>query len=369
MNDKLNTLLGRELFENIPFNVAVIDREFNIVAANRQFEEYFGDWKDRRCYEVYKGSYKPCIQCVAKDTFKDGKVRVTDGVGIDRHGIDRHYVAHIAPLMDADSEVQYVIEMTTDLTETRKWQREYDLLFDRVPCYITVINRDYKIIRANEKFRDTFGSDLQGKFCYEIYKKRKKPCSKCPAAQSFKDGAEHVSNQVGIREDGSEAQYIVNTSPLSRGEKGIAHVIEIATDISEIRALENQLRQSHDLYESLIQNSATGIVATDPAGNSTMMNPAARELFDWKAHQMPTASRLREMLPETFFEPELSESDFTSSSVLSKKHERIPVMYREVELKSRGNNLGRAAFLQDQRELKKLEEEKIDAERLGAVGQ
>ena len=158
MNEQLDKLLGRELFERIPFNVAVIDKDFNVVAANKHFEDYFGDWKGRRCYEVYKGSFQPCSQCVAVNTFKDGKIRVIDGVGIDRHGINRHYVAHLAPLYNEGGEVQYVIEMTTDLTETRRWQREYDLLFDRVPCYITVIDSDFRIIRANEKFRQTFGT-------------------------------------------------------------------------------------------------------------------------------------------------------------------------------------------------------------------
>ena len=42
------------MFELVPFNVAVIDRDFNVVAANRNFEEYFGDWRNRRCYEVFK---------------------------------------------------------------------------------------------------------------------------------------------------------------------------------------------------------------------------------------------------------------------------------------------------------------------------
>jgi signal transduction histidine kinase len=38
-------------------------------------------------------------------------------------------------------------------------------------------------------------------------------------------------------------------------------------------------------------------------------------------------------------------------------------------MKSHGTSLGRAAFLQDLREVKRLEQEKLEAERLGAVGQ
>jgi len=367
---QVEKLLGRELLEQMPFNIAVIDRDFRVVAANKNFSEYFGDWNGRHCYEVYKGLYQPCPDCDAIATFKDGKVRVVDGSGIDRHGITRHYVAHLAPLMNEEGKVQYVIEMTTDLTETRRWQREYDLLFERVPCYITVIDKDYRIIRANEKFHHTFG-EVRGKYCYEVYKRRKSPCPKCPAIETFKDGAEHVSNQVGIRRDGTEAHYVVTTSPLSRGETGIAHVIEIATDITDIRKLESQLRQAHDLYESLISNSATGIIAVDQDGKSKIMNPAARALLDWKARRMPSADRIEKMLPREFFDAQLDTDDMiniTSGSVTTNRGEDVPVRFRAVELKSRGKRLGRAAFMQDLSELKRLEEEKLDAERLAAVG-
>ncbi|MBT7787617.1 MAG: PAS domain-containing protein [Calditrichaeota bacterium] len=372
MTEQMEKFFGRELFEQMPFNLAVIDRDFNVMTANNNFEDYFGDWKGRHCYEIYKGVYKPCSHCQALDTFRDGKVRVVDGVGIDRHGITRHYVAHLAPLYDNDGQIKYVMEMTTDLTETRRWQREYDLLFDRVPCYITVIDNDFRIIRANEKFRRTFGEDVQNRHCFEVYKKRKTICPSCPAVETFSDGSEHVSNQVGIRQDGTQTHYVVTTSPLSREKDGIAHVIEIATDITDIRELEGQLKQAHDLYESLISNSATGIIAVDSGGESKIMNPAARELLDWKARRMPSVESLLKMLPDEFGGTGLINEDsldFLSTSILSKSNEEIPVRFRAVELKSRGKKLGKAAFLQDMRDMKRLEAEKLDAERLGAVGQ
>ena len=247
MIEKVDKLLGRKIFEMMPFNIAVIDRDFNVITANKRFEDYFGNWQGRRCYDVYRGNFQPCPECVAVKTFEDGKIRVIDGAGIDRHGITRHYVAHLAPLYDDDGHVQYVIEMSTDLTETRRWQREYDLLFERVPCYITIIDKDFRITRANEKFRQAFGEEIQGRHCYQVYKKTDHKCSNCPAMLTFQDGQEHVSNQVGVRKDGSQAHYIVTTAPLSRGEDGIEHVIEIATDISEIKKLESEKLEAERL--------------------------------------------------------------------------------------------------------------------------
>ena len=372
LEDKeLDILLGRTMFEAVPFNVSVIDRDFRVVAANANFEEYFGEWRGRRCYEVCKGAAQRCPSCQAQATFDDGRVRVSDETGVDRHGRTCHYVVHLAPLADADGRVNHVIEMTTDLTETRRWQREYDLFFERVPCYVSVIDRNFRVVRANEKFRQAFG-DAEGARCYEAYKRRKKPCSHCPAALTFSDGAEHVSSQVGVHQDGSPAYYVVTTAPLSRGPAGVAHVIEMATDITQVRELEDELKKAHHFYESLVRNSATGILALDTHGKVRIMNPAARALLNWVSRQPPSTERLREMLPGEFFAAKAGNGKLVHSSEVplhAGGGQDVPVRFSAVELKSRGTGLGRAAFLEDLREVKQLEHEKLEAERLGAVGQ
>lgn len=253
----------------------------------------------------------------------------------------------------------------------RLFGRECDLFFERVPCYVSIIDRNFRIIRTNEKFRETFG-EAPGKYCYEAYKRRRKPCSNCPAALTFKDGAEHVSNQVGVHRDGSPAFYVVTTAPLSRGDEGVDHVIEMSTDITQVRRLEDQLKKARDFYESLVRNSASGILAVDTHGSVRMMNPAARALLDWQRERPPSAERLQEMLPEEFFAAKTRDADPLSLPEVMLHDARgreVPVRFSVVGLKSHGKKLGRAAFLQDLREVKRLEQEKLDAERLAAVGQ
>jgi PAS domain S-box-containing protein len=246
---KITDWFYKELFQQIPFNIAIIDQNFNIIEANDNFTEYFGEWRGKKCYKAYKNLDKPCRDCNAVRTFQDGKSRVSDESGLDQYGKESHYVVHIAPLKkDEDSHVDYIIEMSTDFTETKRWQRQYNLLFDRVPCYITVIDRNFNIIRANETFRENFG-DVIGKHCYEVYKKRKRKCPNCPAAKTFKDGKVHHSNQTGIKKSGEKAHYLLTTSRLSRGtnEQDVAHVIEISTDITETKKLEQEVIEAERL--------------------------------------------------------------------------------------------------------------------------
>ena len=244
---EVESWMYKNIFQLIPYNIAIIDRDFNVVFANDNFTEYFGNWRGKKCYQVYKKLDRPCDNCNSLLTFQDGQTRVSDEAGVDQHGKPAHYVVQIAPLKQRkNGPVNYIVEMSSDITETKKWQREYQLLFDRVPCYITVIDKNYQIIRANESFRENFG-DVLGKQCYEVYKKRKTKCPNCPAAKTFKDGLAHRSNQVGIKKAGEKTHYIVATSPLGRGHDEINQVIEISTDITELKKLEKNIIEAERL--------------------------------------------------------------------------------------------------------------------------
>jgi len=368
---ELDQLLGGRMFELVPFSVAVIDREFKIVAGNGNFEEYFGNWQNRRCYEVCKRASRPCEPCAMKATFDDGRLRVSDETGVDRHGRTRHYVAHLVPLRNTTGQVTHVMAMTTDLTETRSWKREYDQLFERVPGPAFVIDRNFRLTQANDRFREIFGVP-EGKLCYEVCKRRRSPCRSCTAALTFADGSEHVSNEVGVHKDGSTAHYVVASSPVLRGQEGISHVILMGTDISELSRLKRELQKTHAYYEALIRNSPTGIIAVDASSNPKVVNPAARALLEWTTGSLPTAARLRQMLPEKFFASDAmpeGKLDLSEVPVCSAQQQQIPVRFSAVELRSGRRQLGRAAFMEDLREIKRLEQEKLDAERLAAVGQ
>ena len=112
--------LHQKLFHQVPVDIAVIDREYRIVEANQRFEERYGPWKDRFCYEAYKGRSKPCTQCAAAQTFLDGRVRVKEERGRIRDGKAVYYMVHLAPLRDPENKIRFVIEMSTDVTEFRE---------------------------------------------------------------------------------------------------------------------------------------------------------------------------------------------------------------------------------------------------------
>ncbi|MHC4799532.1 MAG: PAS domain-containing protein, partial [Planctomycetota bacterium] len=87
-------------------------------------------------------------------------------------------------------------------------ENSYRLYFDAMPCYLTVQDRDFRIIDANQRFREDFG-DFEGRFCYQVYKRRSEKCEVCPVEQVFRDGHRHRSEEQVSCLDGKEVSVLV----------------------------------------------------------------------------------------------------------------------------------------------------------------
>ena len=136
--------------------------------------------------------------------------------------------------------------MTGYLENEHLWKKEYQTLFDRVPCYLTVIDKNFRIVRANDSFRENFGDSIN-KHCFEIYKRRKTKCINCPAVKTFKDGKVHRSHQQGIGLHGQKIYYVVTTSAIIRGTKNFDYVIEISNDVTGMKKLEEKVIEAKRL--------------------------------------------------------------------------------------------------------------------------
>ena len=362
--------IGGELFQYVPSNIIVIDREYRVVTANSNFVEVFGEAKGKYCYEVYKKRNTPCEHCITANTFEDGEVRISDSKGIDKDGKPAHYVVHSAPLHDENGEITHVVEMSYDVTESRYLQRQYNLLFERVPCYVAVIDRDLRVVRANEMLRKTFG-DRPGEQCFRLLKQCDEECADCPAIKTFADGKAYSSRQVGINKEGELTCYVVSTAPLSSSGREFEHVIEMAVDVTEAEELSRRLMREGHFRRKLTQSMNDALVAGEANGTINIFNPAAEEMFEVDALDVIGKKQISDFLPKEFF-PFVQEGKKTvhlpETDVISAGGEVLPVRLSGTVLKEGDQVMGMAAFLQDLTEYKQLEKEKLDNERLAAVG-
>lgn len=237
----------KELFEKVPCYLTVVNRDFRIVRANQAFKDEFGDQVGKHCFAGFKGLDSRCQNCQVERTFADGFSHRSDEIWILGSGAKKAYViVNTTPIMDDEGNVVEVLEMAVDVTRLEKLQIElkrkeeqFKNLFENVPCYLTVIDRAFRIAFYNKMFARDFG-DSWGKHCYATYKGTDNQCDDCPVEKTFADGTSHSSEEVWTQ-NGNEIHVIVQTSPIADEGGEIVAVMEMCTNVTELKSLQNEL--------------------------------------------------------------------------------------------------------------------------------
>ena len=224
-------------------------------------------------------------------------------------------------------------------------QREYDILFDRVPCYVVVLDQDMTVVRNNELFRRTFGESI-GKKCHEVFQQQGNICDNCPAKKTFSDGKVYRSNKRGRDKSGRTIYYHVTTAPLGRGEDKPSYVIEMALDTTHLHVLQEQLKENFDFQQSLIDSAIDSIVAVDENNKISIFNPSAEKLFGCRAHEVLGKETFERFVPAEFIDcVEKPDGKCVSEETVidDSDGKPIPVRFSGTALTSGERCIGRAA--------------------------
>jgi len=144
----------------------------------------------------------------------------------------------------------------------QKSKEEYQTLFEEVPCQISVQDRDFRIIQVNRVFQERFGDRL-GEYCYRAYKGRDEICAICPVDNTFKTGQPQFSEEVVLGKDGNPVYILVSTSPIFNEVGEVIAAIEMSTDITQVRLLEQELKRSEEKYRTLFNSDPNPIFVLD----------------------------------------------------------------------------------------------------------
>jgi PAS domain S-box-containing protein len=154
----------------------------------------------------------------------------------------------------------------------------YQRYFDALPCYVTVQDRDLNVITANSRFLRDFG-DYHGRRCYQVYKRQPEKCERCPVERSYRDGQSHRSEETIRCLDGREVSVIVYTEPIRDQNGEITSVMEMSTDITDLKHLQDQLHESQSRYRSLFEEVPCYISIQDEDLNIIDANRLHRKEF------------------------------------------------------------------------------------------
>jgi len=112
----------------------VIDHDFTIVDMNVCFKEQYsntpGGMIGRKCYEITHRRQEPCTGierlCPVKQVFNTGKPARTEHIHYKNLNTKLFVELHAFPLFDEYGEVEYVVELSNDITERKRTEEKLE---------------------------------------------------------------------------------------------------------------------------------------------------------------------------------------------------------------------------------------------------
>ena len=182
--------------------------------------------------------------------------------------------------------------------ELNKQRFEYQNLFERVPCIITVQDRNYRLMRYNREFSKKF-NPKPGDYCYAAYKGRKEKCEICPVERTFADGRPHYSEERGLNKDGTLTHWVVHTSPIKNERGEIVAAMEMNLDVTRTKLLEAELEKSEKKYHAIFDNIPNPVFVLDMENLAILdCNISVEGVYKYKKDEIISKSFLELFRPE-----------------------------------------------------------------------
>lgn len=237
---------GNYFFE-LPFFVAIHDGNCTVVTANEAYQKRFGRRSGSQSCSVYERCGKGDWVSPVREAIQSQASVHRDEIMIGEDGARVPVLSHVSPVVGSGGGIELLLEVAVDVSEMRRLQdelsrtqRKFEHFFDNVPCSITVQDRNLRIVEANATFVRDFGSP-GGRTCHQLYKRSDSPCETCPVLSTFEDGAPHQFETVVTTVAGQRRNILVWTAPLANAGGEVEQVLEVATDITQIRELQDHL--------------------------------------------------------------------------------------------------------------------------------
>jgi PAS domain S-box-containing protein len=159
----------------------------------------------------------------------------------------------------ADGNIVGYQGIIRDITERKQAEKkvkqaseEWELTFNSINDLVSIHDKDFRIVKVNKAFADTFGmenGELIGKKCYEIIHGTEEPWPNCPHSQTLGCGKSVTEEFLEPR----RSRYLeVSTSPICNEKEEMIGTIHITKDITDRKQVEEEREKLiHELQEAL----------------------------------------------------------------------------------------------------------------------
>jgi PAS domain S-box-containing protein len=147
-------------------------------------------------------------------------------------------------LLGIARQIGIMIERKRGVKELLLAKEEWERTFESIGDIAMILAPDLRISRVNQQAVLAFSTtkeELQGRFCYEVFRQASQPCAGCPVSDVRRDLGVHTA-EIEHKELGKILQ--VSVSPVFNDDGRVASIIYFAKDITARKEMEMRLIQS-----------------------------------------------------------------------------------------------------------------------------
>jgi len=312
--------------------IFVLDRYHRIIYWNRALEKLTGftasDMKGTdRQWEPFYGEKRPTMADVVMDhsesslpelyanfrpsRFIEGAFQAEGWYRLGSTG--RHYLFfHASPIMNSEGTVIGAVETLEDVTEAKQIEemlneqyRFLQTIIDAIPTPVYYKDRLGRYIGCNSAFEVFFGrskKDILGKTVRNLNPSEYVAEHELTDRECIQAAVPKIYESSLLRADGAVRSIIVTKAPFYDKKGKASGLVGTFTDISERRAMEEQLRN----LSRAVEQSPVSIVITDTAGVIEYVNPRFCQVTGYDNDELigqnPRILGSGELKPETYRE-------------------------------------------------------------------
>ncbi len=288
---------------------------------NMQPEEVRG----RRCFELI-GRNRQCDICATEKAIRSKKLERVEKYLPEQ---DRYLDCRSYPVLDDDSEVIFIVEQLSDITERRRAEEEtlklateYETVFNGTHDCIFLIRvtgeGEFRFIRNNlahetatglttEMLHDKTPEELLGEEAGSIVSANYQRCL---------DTNSPIIYEETLNLPAGEKIWETLLTPVIQ-EGRVTHIVGSSRDITDQKRIEMELRLSEERYRDFFDNANVMIQSVDEEGHFIFVNTTWKEKMGFSDEEIENLSLFEIIHPDSLAHCQSTFQDVLSGKAVS----------------------------------------------------
>jgi PAS domain S-box-containing protein len=266
-----------KIFDSFADPLAVYGRDYQILKVNQAVLDFYQRTSEQMigkyCFAIFHGRTGVCQSCHVKRVFRSGKPQSREMLISLPDGSQRYFEVHAYPVKDSKGKTIQVLEHGRDVShrkalelQIKTSEEKYRTIVELAREGIFMVDPGARLTFANRFLIEMLGydnSEILGRSVFNFMVDDSDRELVQNQLERRRNGLSDSYELALKRKDGSSLGSLVAAAPFMVNDTFLGS-IGIATDISHIKQVEQELRAAKEFREKIINAITDNLVVIDP---------------------------------------------------------------------------------------------------------